>query len=152
MESDISYWVDNMFYVQIKERIGVEELEAMIMNFGEWWYWRVWVFGCVTWIRIRVRYEASRVSTSKTIYWKDSKFRAESSTTSSEVCILGQDNTLPVILSSDFNVNQVKCLVEVLKRLKRAIGCTMAEIIEIPPRIFSHKIQLMPDHKQIIEN
>ena len=39
-----------------------------------------------------------------------------------------------------------------LKRFKRAIGWTIADIIGITPGICSHKIQLMPDHKPSIEN
>ena len=49
------------------------------------------------------------------------------------------------------NVNQVEYLVEVFKRFKRSIGFTIADIIGIPPRIHSHKIQLMPDHKPSID-
>ena len=41
---------------------------------------------------------------------------------------------------------------EVLKRLKRAIGWTIADVIGIPPGIFSHKIQLMRDNKPSIEH
>ena len=40
---------------------------------------------------------------------------------------------------------------KVLKRSKRAIGWTIADIIDIPLGILSHKIQLMPDHKPSIE-
>ena len=35
---------------------------------------------------------------------------------------LGKGDTLSVIIASDFNVKQVECLVEVLKRFKRATG------------------------------
>ena len=56
---------------------------------------------------------------------------------------LGKDDTLLVIIA---------CLIEVLKRIKRAIGLTIADIIGIPPGICSHKIQLMPDHKPSIEH
>ena len=35
---------------------------------------------------------------------------------------LGKGDTLSVIIASDFNVKQVQCLVEVLKRFKRATG------------------------------
>ena len=65
---------------------------------------------------------------------------------------LGNGNTLPVIIASDLNKQQVKSLVKVLKRFKRAIGWTITDIIGIPPGIFSHKIKLMPDHKPSIEH
>ena len=48
-------------------------------------------------------------------------------------------------------MHQVKSLVNVLKRFKRAIGWTITNIIGIPPGICSHKIQLVPDHKPRIE-
>ena len=41
---------------------------------------------------------------------------------------LRRDNTFPVIIASDFNVEQVECWVKVLKRFKRAIGWTIADI------------------------
>lgn len=65
---------------------------------------------------------------------------------------LGKGDTLPVIIASDLNVEQVECLVEVLKRFKRAIGWTIPDIIGIPPGIYSHKIQLMPNHKPSIKH
>ena len=65
---------------------------------------------------------------------------------------LGKGDTLPVINASDLNMQQVECLVEVFKRFKRSIGWAIADIIGIPPRICSHKIQLMPHHKPSIEH
>ena len=59
----------------------------------------------------------------------------------------GKDDILPVIIVSDLHVKQVECLVEVLKRFKRATGWTIADIIGIPHGICSHKIQLTPDQK-----
>ena len=53
---------------------------------------------------------------------------------------LGKGDTLPVIIALDLNIQQVECLVEVLKRFKRAIGWTIADIIGIPPSICSQKI------------
>ena len=53
---------------------------------------------------------------------------------------LGKDDTLLVIIASDLNVHQVESLVKVLKRFKRAIGWTIADIIGMPPCICSHKI------------
>ena len=59
---------------------------------------------------------------------------------------------MPVIIASDLDEQHVQSLVKVLKRFKRAIGWTIADIIGIPPGIFSHKIQLIPDHKPSIEH
>ena len=58
---------------------------------------------------------------------------------------LGRNDNFLVIIASDLNLQQVECLVEVLKRLERAIGWTIAKIIGIPPDICSDKIQLMTD-------
>ena len=66
--------------------------------------------------------------------------------------LLGNGDTLPVIIASDLNEQQVESLVKVLKTFKRDIEWTIAEIIGIPPDICSHKIQPMPDHKPSIEN
>ena len=60
--------------------------------------------------------------------------------------------TLPVIIASYLNEQQVESLVKVPKRFKRAIGWTIANIIRIPPCISFHKIQLMSDHKPSIEH
>ena len=65
---------------------------------------------------------------------------------------LGNGDTLPVNIASDLNEQQVGSLVKVVKRFKRDIGWTIADIIGIPPCIFSHKIQLMPNHKPSIEH
>ncbi len=53
---------------------------------------------------------------------------------------LGNGDTLPVIIASDLDEQQVQSLVKVLKRFKRAIGWTIADIIGIPPGIYSNKI------------
>ena len=60
---------------------------------------------------------------------------------------------VPIILRSPFLANgRALVYMEVFKRFKRAIGWTVEDIIGIPPDIFSHKIQLMPDHKPSIEH
>ena len=46
---------------------------------------------------------------------------------------LGNGDTLPVIITSYLDEQQVQSLVKVLKRFKRAIGWTIADIIGIPP-------------------
>ena len=65
---------------------------------------------------------------------------------------LGKDDILPIITALYLNVHQAESLVKLLKRFKRAIGWTIADIIGIPPGIFSHKIQVIPDHKPSIEH
>ena len=65
---------------------------------------------------------------------------------------LGNSDTLLVIIASDLNEQQVESLMKVLKRFKRAIGWTIADIIGIAPCICSHKIQLMLDHNSSSEH
>ena len=65
---------------------------------------------------------------------------------------LGSDDTMNVIIAPDLNMKHVECVVEVLKRFKRAIGWTIRDFIGIPPGIFSHQIQLMPGHKPSIQH
>ena len=65
---------------------------------------------------------------------------------------VGNGDTLPLFIASDLNEQKVERLVKVLKRFKRAIGWTIADIIGINPSICSHKIQLMTDHKPSIEH
>ena len=64
----------------------------------------------------------------------------------------GKSDNLPAFIASDFNMHQVGSLVKLLKGFKIAIGWTIADIIGIPSRIFSHKIQRMPNHKGNIEH
>ena len=52
---------------------------------------------------------------------------------------LGKVDILVVIIASDLNVNLVESFVEVLKRFKRDILCTMANNIGIPLGICSKK-------------
>ena len=63
-----------------------------------------------------------------------------------------RDDTLTVIVAPDFSLQHVECLVEVLKRFKRAIGLTVVDIIGNSPGICSNNIKIMPDHKPSIEH
>lgn len=65
---------------------------------------------------------------------------------------LGSGNTLPIIVAVDLSEQQVKALISVLKRYKRAIGWTIADIIGIPPGMCMHKIQLEEDCVPTIEH
>ena len=49
-------------------------------------------------------------------------------------------------------MHQVESLVGVLKMFKRDIGWTIVDIIGILAENCSHKIKLMPSHKQSIEH
>ncbi|XP_004289020.1 PREDICTED: uncharacterized protein LOC101300186 [Fragaria vesca subsp. vesca] len=55
---------------------------------------------------------------------------------------LGENETLPVIISSSLEKEQEERLIEVLKRHKMAIGWTLADIKEISPTMCVHRILL----------
>ncbi|KAH9698291.1 hypothetical protein KPL71_023958 [Citrus sinensis] len=55
---------------------------------------------------------------------------------------LGQNNTLPVIISSTLDAGQEQSLVDLLEKYRRVIGWTMADIKGISPSICMHKILL----------
>ena len=65
---------------------------------------------------------------------------------------LRNGDTLPVIIASDLNEQQVENLVKVQKKFNRAIVWTIVEIIGIPAGICSHKIQLMTNNKPSIKH
>ena len=65
---------------------------------------------------------------------------------------LGKGDTLPVIIASDFNMQQVECLVEVLRGSREILGGLLRIIFGSLLIFFSHKMQFMPDHKPIIEH
>ncbi|XP_047257552.1 uncharacterized protein LOC124889625 [Capsicum annuum] len=65
---------------------------------------------------------------------------------------LGSGNTLPMIIAANLVEHQVEALISMIRRYKRAIGWTIADIISIPPGICTHKIQLEEDCTPIIEH
>ncbi|KAL4280231.1 hypothetical protein GQ457_03G025460 [Hibiscus cannabinus] len=64
---------------------------------------------------------------------------------------LGNDDTLPVIISSKLQHEHEKQLINMLAKHKKAIGWTIADIKGIIPAIFSHKILLEEGHNNSIE-
>ncbi len=158
--SAITYRVESGTEVQIEERLGVEALAAVIMNFDS--------DGIDEYDELVAALDRCEYRSKPKKYELDMKNRESPPARPSIVeapklelkalpphlryVYLGKENTLPVIIAADLNARQVECLVTVLKRFKRAIGWTIADIIGIPPGICSHKIQLMPDHKPSIEH
>ncbi|XP_047267197.1 uncharacterized protein LOC124897803 [Capsicum annuum] len=58
-----------------------------------------------------------------------------------------------VLIEEKFVVETfVEALISVLKRYKRAIGWTIADIISIPPGVYTHKIQLEEDYVSTTEH
>lgn len=61
----------------------------------------------------------------------------------------GTDDTLLVIIATYFNVQQVECLVDVLKRFKRAFGLTIVHIVGIPLVFVHTKSNSCPIRSQV---
>ena len=64
---------------------------------------------------------------------------------------LGENDTLPVTISSDLSSRQEYNLIETLKKHKKAIGWQMADIKGISPSICMHRIILEENAKNCIE-
>ena len=136
------------FETQIEERLGVKALVAVIMNFDS---------DCIEEYeslvaaldRGDVRFKPKKYELdmknresppAKPSIEEDRKLELKALPPHLMYKFLGNGDTLPVIIASDLNEQQVESLVKVLKRFKRAIGWTIAYIIGIPPSICSHKI------------
>ncbi|KAE8725369.1 hypothetical protein F3Y22_tig00008957pilonHSYRG00158 [Hibiscus syriacus] len=65
---------------------------------------------------------------------------------------LGNDETLPVIISSALTPNQETSLLSVLSQHKKALGWTMTDLKGISPIICMHKILLEECHDKSIES
>ncbi|XP_071940000.1 uncharacterized protein [Coffea arabica] len=64
---------------------------------------------------------------------------------------LGENKTLPVIVSADLNDEQCAKLLRVLRRRKKAIGWTISDIKGISPSICMHRILLENGCKPVVE-
>ncbi|GAV60644.1 hypothetical protein CFOL_v3_04173 [Cephalotus follicularis] len=60
---------------------------------------------------------------------------------------LGENQTLPVILSSDLTPSQEEKVIHLLKENKEAISWTMADIKGISPSVYEHRITLIEGSK-----
>ena len=67
------------------------------------------------------------------------------------IAYLGQNNKLPVIISSTLDAGQEWSLVDVLGKYRKAIGWTMADIKGINPSICMHKILLEDCYSNSVE-
>ncbi|CAN0898822.1 Retrovirus-related Pol polyprotein from transposon 17.6 [Linum grandiflorum] len=65
---------------------------------------------------------------------------------------LGNDSTLPVIISSSLTLEQEEKLLQVLRQHIKAIGWTIADITGISPAFCMHKILMEEGHKPTIEH
>jgi len=60
---------------------------------------------------------------------------------------LGDNETVPVIISSELTFDQEEKLVKVLKDHSKAIGYSLADLKGLSPTLCSHKITLEKDAK-----
>ena len=64
---------------------------------------------------------------------------------------LGEESTLPVIISSSLSNMEEDKLLKILKEHKEAIGWSLADIKGIRPSMCMHRILLEEDSKQIVD-
>ncbi|KAL4295954.1 hypothetical protein GQ457_12G013970 [Hibiscus cannabinus] len=64
---------------------------------------------------------------------------------------LGENETLPVIISFKLQATQEEKLIETLRQQKEALGWTIADIKGISPTICMHKILLEDNHKSTVD-
>lgn len=126
----ISYWVENVSVVQIEERLGVEKLAVVIMNFDND---GIEEFDYLVAALERNEYRSKPMKLvidmnhresppAKPSFEDAQKLNIKALPPPLSFVFLGRDDTLLVIIIVDLNGKQVECLVAVLKKLKRAIG------------------------------
>ena len=146
--SAISYRVESTSEVQIEERLGVEALLAVIMNFERDIIEEYGSLGAeldngdfhFKPKKLELDMKHREYSPAKSSTKEAPKLERKVLPPHRRYVFLGRDDILPVIIALDLNVEQVECLLKVLKRFKRAIGWTIADIIGISPSICSHII------------
>ncbi|KAL6349733.1 hypothetical protein AAG906_041140 [Vitis piasezkii] len=62
---------------------------------------------------------------------------------------LEENNQCPVVISSSLTSHQEKCLLEVLKRCKKAIGWQISDLKDISPLVCTHHIYMEEEAKPI---
>ena len=65
---------------------------------------------------------------------------------------LGEESTLPVIISSSLSNMEEEKLLKILKENKEEIGWSLADIKGIKPSMCMHKILLAEDSKPIVDS
>ncbi|RVW18567.1 Transposon Tf2-8 polyprotein [Vitis vinifera] len=75
--------------------------------------------------------------------------QSEASTCGAEYTYLEEDNQFPVVISSSLTSHQENCLMEVLKRCKKAIGWQIYDLKGISPLVCTHHIYMEEEAKPI---
>ncbi|GJZ22056.1 hypothetical protein Tco_0559095 [Tanacetum coccineum] len=69
-----------------------------------------------------------------------------------ELCVLEENNKLPVIISKDLSQEEKTSLINVLKNRKQAIAWKLSDIRGIDPEFCSHKILLEDDYEPSVQH
>ena len=64
---------------------------------------------------------------------------------------LGEESTLPIIISSSLSIMEGEKLLKILKKHKEAIGWSLADIKGIRPSMCMHRILLEEDNKPTVD-
>ncbi|KAK4394161.1 Retrovirus-related Pol polyprotein from transposon.6, partial [Sesamum angolense] len=76
------------------------------------------------------------------VFSTGTRFGIERIAETSQVCLFGENNTLPVIISSKLNPLEEEKLIRVLREFKEAIGWSIADIKGLSPTTCMHRILL----------
>ena len=144
MISAISYKVECISEVQIAERLGVEALAEVIMDFesdgieehrslvasleGNEYQLKL--------KKLELDMKHHESPPAKLSIEEAPKLELMPLPPNLKYVFLSRYYTLSIIIVVDLSRQQVECLVEVLKRFKRDIGWTISDIIGIPPGNF----------------
>ena len=126
----ISYKVESVSELEIEERLGVEALAAIIMNFDSD---VIKEYDYLVAALERNKYKSNMNNLELDMKHRESqptrpcivevpKLELKALPPYLRYAFLDRDDTLPIIIESELNGQQVECLVVVLKRFKRAIG------------------------------
>ncbi|KAG5568878.1 hypothetical protein H5410_064106 [Solanum commersonii] len=130
--SVVNHIVEQCSDVSIEERLGVDALAAVMMNFeGD---------GIEDYDELVAALDRNHDSPPAKPYVEEApKLLLKALPSYLRYVFLGRDSTLPIIIADNLSEVQVEAM-------------TTADIIGIPSGICSHKIQLMPDIKPSIEH
>ena len=151
-----TYTIDSLSEVQIDERLGVESLVTIVMNFesddiedyDEW-------LAALQQFEYRSKMKRQELDRknhksppSRPSIEKASTLQLKALPLHVRYVFVCMNKTLPVITVAYHNGRQVECLVAVLKRFKRATGWTTQDIIEISLVFVFTKFNPSIDHQR----
>ncbi|KAL4304156.1 hypothetical protein GQ457_10G011040 [Hibiscus cannabinus] len=110
------------------------------------------------WVQLRagmyfepINYTTENCKIEKPSIEKPPKLELKQLTEQLKYAYLGENETLPVIISSKLQAAQEEKLIETLRQHKEAFGWTIVDIKGISPTICMHKILLEDNHKPTVD-